>query len=134
MSSENKNIIFFDGICTLCNSSIDFFVKNAKDKSFYIASLQGETAQKTLFKNGEQDIPDSIILYTQNKIYYKSSAVLRISKYLKFPLNILPVFFIIPKFIRDWVYDYIAKNRYKWFGQKNTCRIPNENEKDFFLK
>lgn len=134
MGEINKQIIFFDGICNLCNSSVDFFVRNSKkSKRFYIASLQSKTAAQLIEQHEITDLPDSILFYYRGKFHYKSTAVLLIAKFLKFPLNLLVIFFIIPRFIRDWIYDGVAKNRYKWFGQKNTCRIPTTEEQDFFL-
>ena len=78
---------------------------------------------------------DSILLYTPNKgITYKSTAALKVAKLLGFPQNLMNVFFIIPSFIRDWVYDYIAKNRYKWYGKKDACMIPTPELKSKFLE
>lgn len=134
--AENKQLILFDGICNLCNSSVQYVIKNDKDNLFLFAPLQSETGKKILEKhNIDTSNTDSIILYTsQHKLYFKSSAALKIASKLKFPNNLLAVFLIVPVFIRDRVYNYIAKNRYKWYGKRNDCMIPTEKIKAKFLQ
>lgn len=136
MNLQNKPIILFDGVCNLCNSSVNFIIKKDRKKIFKFTSLQSDVAKKLLlqieskkFKNSL----DSIALIKDNKIYYKSTAALIISKELQFPFNISFLFIIIPKFIRDFFYDVIAKNRYKWFGRNKTCRVPTKKEMGRFL-
>ena len=136
MSNQNKFIILFDGVCNLCNTSVNFIIKKDKKNKFMFTSLQSDVAKKLLLQFNSK-INDnnlgSIVLIKQNKIYYKSTAALIIGKELKFPYNLSFLFIIIPKFIRDFIYDVIAKNRYKWFGKKDTCIIPSEDELNRFL-
>ena len=136
MSNQNKFIILFDGVCNLCNTSVNFIIKKDKKNKFMFTSLQSDVAKKLLLqfnsKINDNNL-DSIVLIKQNKIYYKSTAALIIGKELKFPYNLSFLFIIIPKFIRDFIYDVIAKNRYKWFGKKDTCIIPSEDELNRFL-
>jgi len=130
----NKNIILFDGVCNLCNSTVQFVIKNDTKNHFLFASLQSEFGQ-TFLKNhhlNETDF-DSIILVEGNKYYMKSDAALRICEKLNFPLKTLTGFLILPKKLRDLGYDLIAKNRYKWFGKQESCWLPTQKLKSKFL-
>lgn len=132
---KDKQLILFDGICNLCNSSVQFVIKHDKKNHFLFAPLQGETGKQIikLYKIDTSTI-DSIILYIPEKgIFSKSTAALKISSKLGFPINLASIFLIIPVFIRNWVYDFIAKNRYKWFGKKESCMIPSAELKNKFL-
>ena len=132
---KDKQLILFDGICNLCNSSVQFVIKHDKKNHFLFAPLQGEIGKQIikLYKIDTSTI-DSIILYIPEKgIFSKSTAALKISSKLSFPINLASIFLIIPVFIRNWVYDFIAKNRYKWFGKKESCMIPSTELKNKFL-
>ncbi|WP_417866354.1 thiol-disulfide oxidoreductase DCC family protein [Xanthomarina gelatinilytica] len=132
---KNKQLILFDGVCNLCNASVQYVIKHDKNNVFMFAPLQGETGQFIIEKYQiDTAKTDSILLYTEGKgIVYKSTAVLKIAGKLGFPRNLLQVLLVIPPVIRNWVYDYIAENRYKWFGKQNECMIPTENLKARFL-
>ena len=128
-------IIVFDGVCNLCNSAIQFVIKRDKKRQFRYTSLEGDLG-KQLLAERSIDVTkiDSIILINPDvAYYYKSSAALEISKGLKGAYPLMSIFFIIPLPIRDWVYDFIAKNRYKWFGKKQTCMIPTKEQQELFL-
>ena len=129
-----EKIILFDGICNLCNSSVTFIIDRDKKNLFKFASLQSEAGQFLLKKYGlnGKDF-DSIIFISGEKYFTRSSAVLRIAKNLSFPWNIFPVFIVIPPPFRDFLYDIIARNRYNWFGKKDSCRIPTPELKNKFL-
>lgn len=131
---ENKSIILFDGVCNLCNSSIQFIIKRDKKQHFLFTSLQSDAGQELLlhFKLKKSDF-DSIILIQNNKVYQKSTAILQISRYLPGLWKLNYAFIIFPKFIRDFVYTIIANNRYKWFGKKEVCMIPTPELKARFL-
>jgi predicted DCC family thiol-disulfide oxidoreductase YuxK len=133
---NNKQLILFDGVCNLCNASVQYVIKHDKNNVFLFAPLQGETGQYILEKyHIDTSKIDSILLYTEEKgIVYKSTAALKIAGKLGFPINLLQVFLVIPPIVRNWVYDYIAKNRYKWYGKQNECMIPTEKLKIKFLK
>ena len=124
---ENKSIILFDGICNLCNSSVQFIIKRDKKQRFLYASLQSDAAQSILlqFQLKNNDF-NSIILVENGNIYKKSTAILKITKNLNSIWKLSYAFIIIPKFIRDFVYTVIANNRYKWFGKKETCMVPTK--------
>ena len=131
---KNKSIILFDGVCNLCNASVNFIIKHDKNAQFIFASLQSDAAKEILLQYNLKKIKiDSIVLIQNNEIYEKSSAALRIAKALSGGFKSLYLFIIIPKFIRDFGYDYIAKNRYKWYGQKETCMIPTSEIKNRFI-
>ncbi|XMO86028.1 DCC1-like thiol-disulfide oxidoreductase family protein [Algibacter sp. AS12] len=133
---KHKNLILFDGVCNLCNSSVLYVIKRDKKSKFMFAPLQSETGKKIIEKfNTDTALIDSIILYNpaKNSINYKSRAALKIAAKLSFPTNILAIFLIVPNFIRNWVYDFIAKNRYKWYGKKDACMIPTPELKSRFL-
>lgn len=132
---ENKKLILFDGVCNLCNVSVQFIIKHDKKDLFLFAALQSDVG-KQIVKDFHIDTnkTDSILLYTPEKgINYKSTATLKIAHHLEFPINLASIFIIIPVFIRNWVYDYIAKNRYKWYGKKEHCMIPTPELKNKFL-
>ena len=128
------SIILFDGICNLCNSSVNFIIDHDKKNEFRFASLQSEAGQDLLkkFHRNVNDF-DSIILVENGEHYERSSAVLKIVK--KFPglWKLLYLFIIVPKPLRDFVYDIIADNRYKWFGKTECCRVPTPELKEKFL-
>ncbi|TNJ46522.1 DUF393 domain-containing protein [Tamlana fucoidanivorans] len=133
---KNKKLILFDGVCNLCNSSVQYVIKRDKNNLFLFAPLQSKTGYEIL-KTFQIDSKktDSILLYnpSTHKINYKSTAALNIASKLRFPTNLLGIFLVIPVCIRNWVYDFIAKNRYKWFGKQDACMVPTSNLKDKFL-
>lgn len=128
-----ENVVLFDGVCTLCNSSVDFIVRHEKGNELLFASLQSDIGQNIIATSSLDIVPDSILFYTDEKLFSKSTAVLKIAKSLNIPYSLVRVFIIIPKGIRDLVYDWIARNRYRWFGKKETCRIPTPEERAKFL-
>ena len=128
-------IILFDGVCNLCNSSVNFIIDHDKDDVFKFASLQSESGQELLKMNNlETENFDSIIFSDNGRIYTQSTAVLRIVKDFPGLWKILYAFIIVPPFIRNFLYDLIANNRYKWFGKKDSCRIPTPELKSKFLQ
>jgi predicted DCC family thiol-disulfide oxidoreductase YuxK len=129
---ENSPIVFFDGECNLCNTSVNFILDFESDDQFYFCSLNSKIANQILKENFLLvEIPDSIVLLYQNKVYFKSDAVLQISKFLKPPFSFINLFGFIPTTVRDFFYDLIAKYRYKVFGRKDFCRVnsPSLNKK-----
>jgi len=133
MNSEKK-IILFDGVCNLCNGSVVFIIKRDKKDVFRFAALQSEIGQELISKlNIDTSKTDSIILVTNDSYTSKSTAALKIARELSGGYPLLYVLMIIPAFIRNFVYDIIAKNRYKWFGKKESCMIPTPELKAKFL-
>ena len=130
----NHKIVLFDGVCNLCNSSVIFIIKHDKEDRFRFSALQ-EAEGKRLISNYNIDTAnvDSIILIDGDKPYVKSAAALRIAFYLSGAWPLLYAFMLFPAIIRNWVYDLVARNRYKWFGKKESCMIPTPELKEKFL-
>ena len=130
---QTKPVIFFDGLCNLCNGAVQFIIERDQKNTFHFASLQSEFAKAKLV-NFDIDPTqlNSFILLENEAIYQRSTAALRVTKKLKGLWPLLYVFIVVPHFIRDGVYNYIAKNRYKWFGKKESCWLPNEELKNRF--
>lgn len=131
---ENQPIILFDGVCNLCSGIVLFTIKRDPEGVFRYAPLQSEVGQILLRQfNLPADEYHSFILVEGNRYYSGSTAALRVAKRLKGLWPILYAFILVPKTIRDFIYDIIAKNRYKWFGKKEECLIPTPNIKSRFL-
>ena len=132
---KSKKLILFDGVCNLCNSAVQYVIKHDKKDLFLFAPLQSNIGQNIIkHYNIDTNTIDSILLYTPEQgITYKSTAALKVAKQLGFPRNLAAIFFIIPTVLRNWVYDYIARNRYKCYGKKEACMIPTPELKRKFL-
>lgn len=129
-----ESVIIFDGVCHLCNASVDFVMKRDKKRVFRYTANQMEAGRKILADHGvDPDQIHTVYLFDKGILYDKSTAALRIAKKLGFPYSLAFAFMIVPGFIRNFVYDLIAKNRYKWFGKKETCRLPTAEERALFL-
>jgi len=133
---KHKKLILFDGVCNLCNTSVLYVIKRDKKNIFMFAPLQSNIGQQIAeIYSIDSKEPDSILLYEHEKwVSNKSTAAIKIASKLGFPYNLLMIFYIIPPFIRNWVYDYIAKNRYKWYGKKEQCMIPTQELKAKFIE
>jgi predicted DCC family thiol-disulfide oxidoreductase YuxK len=124
-------IILFDGFCNLCNGTVDFLLKRDHKKQFRFAPLQSETGKLLIQKFEIPSNTDSVILIKLNRIYFESDAAIEIAGILPFPWKLGVIFKIVPKKIRNGLYRWIAKNRYRWFGKRTTCRIPTSENNDF---
>ena len=132
---QNHHIILFDGVCNFCNFWVNFIIDRDKDDIFKFAALQSEAGQKLLNKfNLKTEDFDTFILIDSEIYFTKSTAALKIARKLNYPVKVLYYFIFIPKFLRDLIYTLIAKNRYKFFGERDVCMVPNENEKEKFLE
>ena len=133
----NRAVVIFDGHCNLCNSSVDRVIRWEKGDYFLFASNQSEPGGQILRDNGieiaDGEEVNTIFLYENGKLYNRSTAVLRMTRNMKFPWILAYPQLLIPRFIRDFVYKIVARNRYKWFGRKDTCRIPTPEERAKFL-
>jgi predicted DCC family thiol-disulfide oxidoreductase YuxK len=128
------SIILFDGVCNLCNGAVQFIIKRDNKNQFLFASLQSEEGKQILEDNNfPANKSDSFLLVEDGKVYERSTAALRVLKNLSGLRSLLYGFIIVPKFIRDSVYNWIAKNRYQWFGRKDECMIPTPELKAKFL-
>lgn len=133
--TPQKKIILFDGVCNLCNSSVQFVIKRDKNDIFRFASLQSEAGQKLANERGinTSEIDSIILIEPQIAYYTKSDAALIIAKSLSGGWSFLGIFMGLPKGLRDTIYDWVARNRYQWFGKKDQCMIPTEADKGKFL-
>ena len=132
---KDKKIILFDGLCNLCDSAVQFIIKHDKKDVFRFISLQSDLGKKiTNYLGINTTNLDSIILYQPGyAYYYKSEAVFEIAKELGGIYSLSTIFSILPSSITDSIYDYIAENRYKWYGKKESCMIPTPSLKSKFL-
>ncbi|WP_269222862.1 thiol-disulfide oxidoreductase DCC family protein [Flavobacterium sp. IMCC34518] len=132
----HKKIILFDGVCNLCNSAVQFIIKHDKKDVFRFVPLQSDLGLDILKYIGIDFTKiDSIVLYEPGvAYYYKSDAALQIAKSLNGLYSFGIIFKIIPNGIRNQLYDYIARNRYNWFGKKESCMIPTPELKIKFLE
>jgi predicted DCC family thiol-disulfide oxidoreductase YuxK len=130
-----RPIILFDGVCNFCNAMVNFIIRQDKRNIFQFATLQSHSGKKLL---GEYNInwkeSDSFVIIENGKAFQKSSAALRLYNKLPWYWKWTQVFWIVPKFIRDGVYNFIARNRYRWFGKKEECMIPTAEMKQKFLE
>lgn len=137
MDTANKIIsdpvILFDGVCNLCNSFVNFIIDRDSGGKIKFASLQSQIGQSLIKGHVSEDYLGSVVFVSNDKVYFKSRAALTIFRQLGFPYSALYIFMVVPSFIRDWIYDFIAHRRYKWFGKKETCRIPTPELRERFL-
>ncbi|MFV8371970.1 thiol-disulfide oxidoreductase DCC family protein [Flavobacterium sp. LB2P6] len=133
---KDKKIILFDGVCNLCDSAVQRIIKHDTKDLFRFVALQSDLGQKIIKHLGiDTKITDSIILYQPGfAYYYKSEAVLEIAKNLSGLFYFGTLFSIFPTAFNNYIYDYIAKNRYKWYGKKETCLIPTKELQAKFLE
>jgi len=131
---DENPIILFDGVCNFCDAAINFVLKQDKKGVFRFAPLQSEAGQRIL---RQYNLPikdfESFVLIDAGKVYKKSAASLRVLNNLAWYWKVSQIFWIVPRFIRNAIYDFIAKNRYKWFGKKEECMIPTPEVRNRFL-
>lgn len=126
--------ILFDGVCNLCNGSVQFILKRDPEARFRFASLQSESGRRLVAENGlDPDVLSSVILLEDGKVYRESAAALRIARHMSGAWKLLRVFVLIPRPIRDALYRMIARNRYRWFGKSETCWLPTPELRARFL-
>ena len=132
---EKHAIILFDGVCNLCNGLVAFVIKRDKKGYFKFGSVQSDASQKLLDRFPHTDVSgfDSVVLIENNRLYIRADAGLRIMSRLNAPWNWLRIGFVFPKFLRDAVYDFIARYRYAWFGKRDECMIPDPAYADRFI-
>ena len=131
---DDKAIILFDGVCNLCNGWVDFVIERDPDGRFLFAPLQSEEAARVLDQAGQPEVTDSIILVAGDEVLQKSDAALYIANRLDSAWRHATVLRFVPRFVRDMVYDFVANNRYDWFGKRETCRAPSPEVQSRFLQ
>jgi predicted DCC family thiol-disulfide oxidoreductase YuxK len=133
--TDEKQIILFDGVCNFCSFWVNFVIKRDKKDAFRFAALQSEKAKEITSRfNINISKPDTFILITDNKFFTKSTAALMVCRELNSVVRILYPLIFLPEFFRDFIYDLVAKNRYKLFGKRDTCRVPTEADRLKFLE
>jgi predicted DCC family thiol-disulfide oxidoreductase YuxK len=134
MDKTHQPLIVFDGVCNLCEYSVQFIVKNDRQARFKFVSAQSERGKELQRLHGVDTLKEgTVILVKNDQVYVKSDAVVEIAKDLGCLWKFLHVLKFIPKPVRDLVYAIISKNRYRWFGKKNECLMPDKNIRDRFL-
>lgn len=126
-------ILFYDGVCNLCNGTVRFVLTRDSKQVFRFAALQSDYARDALTRLGVNPELDTIYLLKDGVLHDRSSAALRIASQLRFPWPTMAVFLIVPKPLRDAVYNWVGRNRYRWFGRTDTCQIPDTDARDRFL-
>jgi len=127
----DRPILFFDGECNLCNGGVQFIIKRDRKKRFLFAALQSAAGAEAKQQSGGAD---SFILFYCGRYYTKSGAALRVARLMSGLWPMLYAGIILPRFVRDWVYDIVARNRYKWFGKRNECMMPTPELRERFLE
>lgn len=132
--APSRPVVLFDGVCNLCNGWVKFLLRHDKKGIFRFGALQSEEA-KELLKQHSHDTGsmNSIVLLDNNKMYRESTAILRILRKLNGAWALAYAFIVVPAFVRDGVYRFIAKNRYRWFGQQASCMVPEPGMRDRFI-
>ena len=135
MLSEEINhpLVLFDGICNYCNSWVNFIIRHDPKKKFRFSALQSDAGKKILKQYKISEKEESVILIYNEKVYMKSTAGLHVLYHLGGFYALAFALVIFPEYIRDFYYDIIARNRYKWWGKRNECMIPSEDVKELFL-
>lgn len=133
-AEETQLIVFFDGVCNLCNRTVQFLIRNDRKHLLTFCSLQSEKgAEATKKAEGQADSPKSIIFQSGNNYYTRSTAVLKIVQTLGGKWALLYPLILIPRPVRDLFYNLIARNRYRWFGRSATCMVPDHSVAARFL-
>jgi len=132
--AADRPILFFDGVCNFCNSTINFIIRHDKKELFLFAPLQSDKGRELLrhIKHNEA-LPQSVILLYKGNIYEKSDAVLQTARLLGGPWTLILAGYILPRFIRNGIYNFIAKHRYRWFGKRDACMVPSPSVSARFL-
>lgn len=130
--SPVTQIIFFDGVCVLCNGFVDFVLQRDAERLFKVAPLQGETAKSTLPEELKKNLI-TVVLWSQGQCFVRSDAALMILQQLGGAYALFRVFWIVPGPLRDLAYRLVASRRYQWFGKKDSCRLPTAEERARFL-
>jgi predicted DCC family thiol-disulfide oxidoreductase YuxK len=125
-------VLLFDGVCTLCNGFVRFVIERDPAGRFQFAPLQSAAAARLLGATA-RPLPDSLVLLEDGRLFTRSTAALRVARGLPFPWPLAYVFVAVPRPVRDWVYDVIARHRYRWFGRRDVCMVPTPELRSRFL-
>ncbi len=132
---REKPILLFDGVCNLCNRWVNYVIDRDPAAHITFGPLQSDSARALLEEHKlSSEKMDSVVLIDQGKVYQKSDAILRLAGYLKGPVRLMRAGWLVPRTLRDLLYDLIARKRYRWFGRRDACRLPEPGIKDRFLE
>jgi predicted DCC family thiol-disulfide oxidoreductase YuxK len=133
-NSKIDNVIFFDGVCNLCNSSVNFVIDRDPKGLFKFATLQSSFAKELLERESINSLAlESIVFYSDNRLYKRSRAALEIARKMSGGWPLFYALIIVPRFLRDSIYNLVATKRYKWFGRTDSCRIPTRELESRFV-
>lgn len=137
MNDFHDCIVLFDGVCNLCNGTVNLLLDLDTSRKLKFASLQSEYAKKLVQSTGAEKLAadtDSILFWKDGEFFSKSDAVLKIAGLLGWPWKLLRIGYLFPRILRDLAYDFVARNRYRWFGKSETCRVPTPELKGRILE
>jgi predicted DCC family thiol-disulfide oxidoreductase YuxK len=132
MNVKHHPVLLFDGVCNLCNGIVDFIIRKDRKKQFRFISLQSEAGIAVLQRFPVPEGLDSVVLLHKGKVFTESDAAIEVARLLPLPWNMAVIFKIIPRPWRNSIYRKIARNRYRWFGKKDSCRLPSSEERAYF--
>ena len=130
---DKRALILFDGVCNLCNGVVHFIIKRDAKSHFQFASLQSKSGQSRLPPTAPPPSGDTLVLIEDEEVSLRSTAALKIAWRLRAPWPLLSLFLLVPSPLRDWLYDQVARNRYRWFGKREHCLVPTPELRDRFL-
>jgi predicted DCC family thiol-disulfide oxidoreductase YuxK len=126
--------VLFDGVCNLCNGFVQFVITRDPSKRLRFGTLQSDGAQQLLASTPHAAfVPDSVVLVEDGRVFTRSTAALRIARQLTFPWRLAYLFILVPRPLRDWIYDWVASHRYGWFGRRDACMVPTPELRARFL-
>jgi predicted DCC family thiol-disulfide oxidoreductase YuxK len=128
-----RSVLLFDGVCTLCNGFVQFVIRRDPAGRFQFAPLQTGAAHRLLATHGSHPLPDSLVLVERDRVFTRSVAALRVARGLRFPWPLAYVLIAVPRPLRDWAYDIVARHRYRWFGRRDVCMVPTPELQSRFL-
>ncbi|MEE2961352.1 MAG: DCC1-like thiol-disulfide oxidoreductase family protein [Myxococcota bacterium] len=129
-----RTVVLYDGVCNFCHGTVQFILRWESAPNIYFASLQSDIGRGYLKSHGlPSDQQDTLVLFEDGELYFRSTAALKLTGYLRGPWCLGQTFLFLPPFIRDGLYNLIAKNRYRWFGKKGRCELPALEQRDRFL-
>lgn len=127
-------LVLFDGVCNLCNASVRWILARDREQRFRFAALQSDAAREALAAaHAPPELPDSVVLVAQGRVYVRSDAAIGIARRLGFPWSLAAAALVLPRFARDALYGWIARNRYRWFGKQDACMVPTPALRARFL-
>ena len=133
-TSTMSGVVVFDGVCNLCNTVVQTIIRGDPDGRFQFASLQSEVGRRLLEQHGMNTLePETVVLIRDGRAFTMSDAVLEIVRHMRFPYPLLLVGYVLPRFIRDALYRVVARNRYRWFGRRDSCMMPTSDLRRRFL-